>query len=226
MSTEMRDGDPRPAPAQARTRRFYTGTWTEAATALFITAAGGLVVGGLTSPAQGFLPPWINSLSNSAGGWTMLSFLILWLSRARPLPAVLLGIVTFEALNEGYGIVSAWRGHFYAEPFSTVWSLIGFAAGPVLGAAAAVVRYGPPRWRALGVTPLSAVLLGEGVGALFAQDRETPPTYWLIEIALSVLFMALGLVLTRSGRLPSLVAVSTWLLGSAAYLGCYLLLVR
>ncbi|MCU1446565.1 MAG: hypothetical protein JWP54_2223 [Cryobacterium sp.] len=45
----------------------------------------------------------------------------------------------------------------------------------MLGVSAGLVRHGGPVWRSLGVTPLSAVLLGEGIWALNTIADTTSP---------------------------------------------------
>ncbi|TFB86208.1 hypothetical protein E3O44_12160 [Cryobacterium algoricola] len=203
--------------AASVTPRWYSATWRSGLLAGVIVLLGALLIGGLTSVAQQYLPDWIRSLSNSAGGWTMFSFLLVWSSRARPLLGGFLGIVAFQALNEGYGLVSLWRGYFYSDPFASNWTIIGLAAGPVLGVAAALTRHGNPLWRALGVTPLAAVLLGEGVYGLQFIANTTSPIYWTLEIVLATLFMGIAIGRTRL-RSPSLIlVVCVWLAGSLAF---------
>lgn len=192
-----------------------TYTWRGILLSTAIVLFGALLIGGLTSFAQQYLPPWVSSLSNSAGGWTMFSFLLVWLSRARPVLGAILGIVAFQALNEGYGIVSHWRGFFYAEPFGSIWSLVGLVAGPLLGVAAALTRYGSPLWRSLGVTPLAAVLLGEGVYGLQFIADTTSPVYWVLEIVLAFAFMAAAIVRFRPR--PVLLPIAVWLAGTSAF---------
>ncbi|WP_052226471.1 DUF6518 family protein [Microbacterium mangrovi] len=196
---------------------WYRETWRSALVGIVVVLAGSLLLGGLTSFGQTYLPAWASSFSNSAGGWTLLAFLLVWASRVHPLLGAVLGAVAFVGLNEGYGVVSAWRGHFYAEPFASVWTRIGLVVGPLVGASASVARYGTPLWRALAVTPLCAVLLGEGVWALNAIADTTSPVYWIIEIVLSVLFMALVLWRRRL-RMPQIVLVlAVWLVGTLVY---------
>jgi len=199
------------------TQRWYSETWRTALPATAIALFGGLLIGGLTSFGQLVLPPWVNSLSNSAGGWTMFAFLLVWLGRARPLLAALLGLIAFEALSEGYGIVTRWRDIPYSAPFASVWALVGLATGPVLGISASLVRHGSPLWRALGVTPLAAVLLGEGIYGLRAVADTTSPVYWTLEIVLSVLFIVLALVRGRLGWLRSVLVIGVWIAGTAAF---------
>jgi hypothetical protein len=199
--------------------RWYSESIRSAGIAVAVAIVGSALIGGLTSVGQGVLPDWAKPLSNSAGGWTMFTFLLVWLGRARPLLAGILGIVSFELLNEAYGVVSLWRGHFYSEPFGTIWTAIGFVAGPLVGVAAALTRHGSPLWRVLGVTPLAAVLLGEGIRSLGTVADTTGSTYWIIEIVLSVVFMAAALIrvpLRLNGRA---LAVIVWLVGAMAFMG-------
>jgi hypothetical protein len=203
----------------SRSGWWHAETRSSALPAVVIVLGGAVLIGALTSFAQLYLPPWLNSLSNSAGGWTMFSFLIVWLSRARPLLAGVLGIVVFQLLVESYSVVSEWRGFDDGDPFSSIWTVVGLAAGPLLGVAASLVRYAPPVWRALAVTPLSAVLLGEGIWALNTIADTTSPVYWTLEIVLSVVFL---LAAVLHGRLVprsiSLVA-SVWLAGTLTFVG-------
>ena len=201
----------------SRSSAWYRESWGSALSAVAIVLAGSLIIGGLTSLGQQYLPEWVKSLSNSAGGWTMFSFLLVWASRARPLLGIVLGIVAFESLNEGYGVVSGWRGFSYGAPFSTSWTLVGLAAGPLLGLAASLVRHGRSDWRLLGVTPLSAVLLGEGVWALATIIDTTSPVYWTTEVVLSALFMTVALVRRRPAPRMAATAVAVWLIGAASF---------
>jgi hypothetical protein len=159
-----------------------------------------LVVGGLTSPAQGFLPSWVNSLANSAGGWSMLAFVAVWLSRARPLLGAVLGALSFVAMVEAYGVVSLWRGHFFAEPLSSMWIPIGLVAGPIIGAAAALVRHAGRGATIAGVAVLSAVLVAEGIFGLTVVAATTSPVYWILEIALAIGFLAAAVLRGRDAR--------------------------
>jgi len=197
--------------------RWYSETWRSVGLATAVALLGGLLIGGLTSFGQLVLPPWVNSLSNSAGGWTMFAFLLVWLGRARPLLATLLGVVAFEALSEGYGFVSRARDIPYSAPFGSIWAIVGFVTGPVLGVAASLTRYGSPLWRALGVTPLSAVLLGEGIYGLRELAETTSPVYWAIEAVLSVVFLAIAVATTRLRVGRTLLVIGVWLAGTAVF---------
>jgi len=204
-------------PVDSRSGWWHAETRGSAGRATLVAIGGAVLIGGLTSFAQQYLPPWVNSLSNSAGGWTMFSFLIVWLGRARPLLAAALGVVVFQLLIESYSVVTEWRGFDDGDPFTSVWTVVGLVAGPLLGAAAGLVRYAPPVWRALAVTPLAAVLLGEGIWALNTIADSTSPIYWTLEIVFSVVVLLTAIIRCRlSPRSISLV-VCVWLLGTLAY---------
>lgn len=198
--------------------------WVGLATSSVLVALGALAVGGLTSLGQQYLPEWLTSFANSAGGWAMLAFALVWLSRARPVPGAVLGAVAFLLMVEGYGVVSAWRGFFYAAPFSSIWTGVALVAGPVLGASAAIVRHGSRLWSALPVVPLSAVLLGEGVWALVRISDTTSPAYWIVEIALSVAFVTAAIWRRRLSPLRSAAVIVAYLVGAAVYASLWILL--
>lgn len=205
--------------APSRGGWWRADTRSSALRAAVVVVGGAVLIGGLTSFAQLYLPPWVSSLSNSAGGWTMFSFLLVWLSRARPLLAGVLGIVVFQLLVESYSVVSEWRGFDDGDPFSSIWTVVGLAAGPLLGVAASLVRHGPPAWRALAVTPLSAVLLGEGIWALNTIADTTSPVYWTLEIVLSVVFLLAAVVHARLVPRSISLVTSVWLVGTLAFVG-------
>ncbi|WP_120336893.1 DUF6518 family protein [Cryobacterium soli] len=198
---------------------WYRESPRSALYAILVAVIGGALIGGLTSFGQGYLPVWVNSLSNSVGGWTMFCFLIVWLGRARPVLAAVLGVIVFQLLVESYSVVSEWRGFDDGDPFTSVWTLAGLAAGPLLGATAGLVRHAPPLWRALAVMPLCAVLLGEGLWALTAVADTTSPVYWWLEIVLAVVFLAAAILRCRLEPRMLPLVVCVWLVGALAYIG-------
>ena len=202
------------APARPEIRGVRVGP---AVGATLLAVLGGLVLGGLTSYGQTVLPEALRSFANSAGGWTMLAFLLVWWGRSRPVLAAVLGVAAFEALVEGYGLVSGWRGAFYARPFGGVFSLVGLVAGPVLGVSASLTRHATGRWRALAVAPLSAVLLGEGAYGLGVVGGTTSPVYWVLELVLGAGFLALACARASAGRRWVLVTVLLTLAGAATF---------
>lgn len=204
-------------PPPARSGWWHADTRSSAVRATVVAVGGAVLIGGLTSVAQQYLPPWVNSLGNSAGGWTMFAFLIVWLGRARPLLAGVLGIVVFQLLVESYSVVSEWRGFDDGDPFTSIWTLVGVVTGPLLGVAAGLARYAPPLWGALAVTPLSAVLLGEGIWALNTITDTTSPVYWTLEIVLSAIFLLAAVLHRRLAPRSISLVVSVWLVGTLAF---------
>jgi len=207
------------APGRSRQGWWYRESRASVLSAVLVAVLGAMLIGGLTSLGQQFLPAWMNSLANSVGGWTMLSFLLVWLGRAKPLLASVLGVVVFILLTESYSVVSEWRGFDDGDPFTSIWTVVGLIAGPLLGVSAALVRHAPPLWRVLGVTPLSAVLLGEGIWALNTIVDTTSPVYWSIEIVLSVLFLVAAIRRTGLGAGGIATVAGVWVLGTLAYVG-------
>lgn len=208
-----------PAPVPGGRAPWFRGAMSVAGVAI-----GSLLVGGLTSFGQQYLPAWFSSLANSAGGWAMLAFGIVWLSRARPALGAVLGALSFLSMVEGYGLVSVWRGYFFADPFSSVWTVIAVVAGPVLGACAAIVRHGSGLRAALAAVPLSAVLLGEGVWALLRIADTTSPVYWVIEIVLSVVVVAVAIGRNRLTVRQAAVVAAAFLTAAAVYAALWMLL--
>ncbi|MFF2051248.1 DUF6518 family protein [Leifsonia sp. NPDC058194] len=210
---------PAPAPAPGG-----WSPWIRRATSVAGVAIVSLLVGGLTSFGQQYLPSWFSSLANSAGGWAMLAFAIVWLSRAGPALGAVLGALSFLLMVDGYGLVSAWRGYFFADPFSSVWTAIALVAGPVLGACAALVRHGSGLRAAIAAVPLSAVLLGEGVWALLRIAGTTSPVYWVIEIVLSVVVVAVAIGRNRLTVRQAAAVVGASLVAAAVYAALWMLL--
>jgi hypothetical protein len=188
-----------------------------------VVIIGSIVLGGLTSLGQTYLPNWLRSFSNSMGGWTVLAFGLVWLSRARSVLGAVLGAVSFVTLNASYGIVSSWRGFYYAPPLTSIWTAVGVVAGPVLGLGASLSRHGTALWRCLGVAVPAAVLLGEGSWALRTIADTTSPVYWWLEIVASVALMAYAVARSRVRGPQLLLGLAVWLVGSAAFLAGLLL---
>jgi hypothetical protein len=176
--------------------------------AVVAALVGGLLLGGLTSFLQGALPPSIASFANSSGGWSMLVFALVRIGGARPLPAALLGLLTFWALLEGYDIVTGLRGFGYSPPFTDPFWLLAVPAGPILGAAAALTLYGTTPWRVLAVAPLAGVLIGEGVWALGNIADTTSPVYWWLQIVLGIVFLAVAVIRRRPRPLIAVAALA------------------
>lgn len=186
-----------------------------------IVAVAALVLGGLTSPAQGLLPEALSSFANSAGGWTLLTFAIVWAVRTPLWLSAVLGMVGFVLLVEGYRLVSEWRGYDYGEPFTGIFTIIGIVTGPIVGAAAALVRHPTPLWRGIGIAPVAAVLIGEGIYGLTVVADTTSPVYWVVQLVIGIV---LTLVVILRPRMPVPIAALTLGLvaaGSAAFVAAY-----
>ncbi|KQQ19779.1 hypothetical protein C1I63_14140 [Rathayibacter caricis DSM 15933] len=176
--------------------------------ALALALVGGLLLGGATSLLQTVLPPALNSFANSSGGWSMLVFALVRLTRVRPVPGAVVGLVSFLAMLEGYDLVTGWRGFGWSPPFSDPFWLLAVPAGPILGAAAALTLHGTTAWRVPAVAPLSGVLIGEGIWALGAVADTTSPVYWWLEIVLGVGFLLLAVLRRRPGPLVVLASLA------------------
>lgn len=186
-----------------------------------VVAAASLALGGLTSWGQTLLPDALVSFANSAGGWTILTFGVIWLSRVRPPIAAALGIVSFVLLIEGYRIVSGWRGYYYAEPFQDTFTLVGLVAGPIVGLSAALLRFGPPAWKPIAAAPVTAVLVGEGVYGLTVVAASTSPVYWILQIVLGVALMTAVILQARPRIAPSVTGGLAAIVGAGLFVGFY-----
>ncbi|MBT0768722.1 hypothetical protein KIH74_07280 [Kineosporia sp. J2-2] len=151
------------------------GTDREAAAATGVALAA-FLIGVLTAFAQGFLPGTINSLANSASGWTLFSVLLIWSVRVRPGLSALLGAASFLLLTIGYTAASAVRGHTY-DP--TLFGVVGLVVGPFVGLAAVWVRGRDVR-AALATAALSGIAVGEAVYGLTVVRDSTSPVYWVL----------------------------------------------
>lgn len=164
---------------------------------VLLVVGAGLVLGGATSWLQLALPEPLRPFANSIGGWAMLTFVIVWLAGARPVLSAILGVLAFQALNEGYGVMSLWRGFFYAAPFSSSWTYVGIPAGLVFGALASLVRFGPAGVRVVSTSVLSALLAADGLWSAVTVGATTGYTWWIIELVLAVGFLVLAAVRSR-----------------------------
>ncbi len=170
-----------------------------------IVVVASLVLGGMTSFAQGWLPDSLNSLSNSSSGWTILTVvLILWSGFRFPVAAVA-GAVSFVLLVVGYTIASELRGLTYNP---TQWGVIGLLAGPFVGTATAWLRERDHRG-ALGTGLLAGIGIGEAVYGLTVVDDTTSPVYWTIIGVVGALLLIGMLTARLRGVVAVIVALST-----------------
>ncbi|MBA2701562.1 MAG: hypothetical protein H0U58_07680, partial [Chloroflexi bacterium] len=104
--------------------------------------------------------------ANAIGVWLALAFGLGASARTVPtgalrglvglLAAVLAYYVLFAALGQGFRSIGAPHA-------AIVWGVVALLAGPSMGGAGALWRYGSSRPRALGVAALAAGLAGEGI---------------------------------------------------------------
>lgn len=175
------------------------------------------LLGGLTSYAQGFLPDAFASFANSASGWTVLTALLVYWSRARTGPAVVLGAVSFVLLVLGYTAAAQVRGFVY-DPL--LFSVVGVVVGPFVGAAASWLRATGVR-AALGAALLAGIGLGESVYGLTIIRETTSPVYWTV-IGVAGLALVAGMLARRvRGTWPVALASGGSLVVAAAFYLAY-----
>ena len=173
----------------------------------------GLVAGGLTAFAQGWLPAQVGSLANSAGSWVLVAFLLALLPR-RPVLAAACAAVAMVSLVVGYYAVNELRG-FPSSPRAVLfWTAAAVLVGPALGLAAHWLRTADAMRAALGVSLPAGVLVGEGVYGLRYISDTTYPPYWRVEIACGVALLVAVSALRL--RRPVPVAVAALAAGAVA----------
>lgn len=179
---------------------------------------GSLVLGGLTSAAQGLLPGSLRSFANSPSGWTLLTVVLIAAARPRMLPAAVLGAVSFVCLVLGYTIVSELRGLSYSPLF---WGAIGVVAGPVIGWSTAAAFARGSLLNTFGSSLIAGVLITDAVYGLTVTADTTSPVYWWIVGVAGVLVLVLCATRRRlSGRYLALLLGLTlvwFVLGTAGY---------
>ncbi|GEA87801.1 DUF6518 family protein [Cellulomonas cellasea] len=170
-------------------------------------------LGALTLTAQGALPDAAVPFANSAGGWTLLTVLLVLWSRARSRTAAVLGAASFVLLVLGYSASAHMHGLFYDPTF---FGTIGLVAGPVVGVATAWLREHGLR-AALGTAVLAGIGLGEAVYGLTSVVESTGAAYWVV-LGAGALALLAGMLARRvRGAVPVLVAT----LGTAVVAGAF-----
>ncbi|NPC98968.1 DUF6518 family protein [Nocardioides sp. zg-DK7169] len=134
-----------------------------------------LLLGGLTSWAQGVLPDALASFANSPSGWTALTALLVAAARPSLALGAVLGVASFVVLVLGYTVASELRGLAYDPLF---WGVVGIIAGPFVGIAAAAVVGRRAVHAALGAGALAGVLIADGIYGLTLVRSTTSPVYW------------------------------------------------
>ncbi|CAM3860006.1 DUF6518 family protein [Nocardioides zeicaulis] len=179
-----------------------------------------LLLGGLTSWAQGVLPDALASFANSSSGWTALTAVLVAAARPRLVLGAVLGVVSFVSLVLGYTVASELRGLAYSP---VLWGAVGIVAGPFVGAAAAALAGRDRRLAAVGAGALAGVLVADAVYGLTVVAASTSPVYWTI-----CLVAAVALVGATVARFPSrttaALAVATALAATGVLTGGYAVL--
>jgi len=146
-----------------------------------------LLLGGLTSWAQGVLPDALASFANSPSGWTVLTALAVAAARPTLAWGAALGVASFVSLVLGYTIASELRGLTYSP---VLWGVVGVIAGPFVGAAAAAVVKCHTVQAALGAGALAGVLIADGIYGLTVVSGTTSSVYWSLCLVAGVALIA------------------------------------
>ena len=149
---------------------------------------GSLVLGGLTSAAQGFLPDTLRSFANSPSGWTLLTIVMISVTRLDLLPAACLGAVSFVCLVLGYTFASELRGLGYSPLF---WGTVGLVAGPAVGWSTSAAFDRRPLLSAVGSSLIAGVAITDAVYGLTVVADTTSPVYWSVAGIAGAMFLVL-----------------------------------
>ena len=172
--------------------------------------------------------------ANAIGVWLAVAFALGGSARTLPTGA-LRGLIGLLSAVAAYYLLIAVLGEgvraIGASHAATVWGAVALIAGPVMGGAGAVWRYGSGWPRAIGVAVLAASLVGEGV--VFGAPRLVPfdqlatdPGAFLF-LAEIVIGLTLPFALLRPGeRLRGYVATVTLAVVAALAIGPVTTLVR
>ena len=172
--------------------------------------------------------------ANAIGAWLGIAFILG--ASARTIPTgVLRGLIGLLSAVAAYYLLNAALGQGFrvigASHAATVWGAVALLAGPLMGGAGSVWRYGQGWPRAIGVGILAAALIGEGLvfGAgrfIHVDQLGTDPGALLLAVEIA-LGLALPLLLLRRGeRLRGYVATAVLAVIAAAAIGPVTALVR
>lgn len=169
-----------------------------------------LLLGGMTSWAQGVLPDALASFANSPSGWTVLTALVVAAARPTLAWGAALGAASFVSLVLGYTIASELRGLSYSP---VLWCAVAVVAGPFVGAAAAAVVRRHTVQAALGAGALAGVLIADGIYGLTVVSGSTSPVYWSLCLVagaalVGVTALRLGTFAAAAGVVASAVAAT------------------
>jgi Family of unknown function (DUF6518) len=183
------------------------GTWQTVIRGAAIVVAVTVVIGGLTSPAQQYLPDALRSLANAAGPWFVAVLAAVYVGRPRPVTGIVLGVAGFLLLNVSYAVVSGLRGYAYSAGPHNIWTILALPAGVIVGLAASWIRSPRPTRVAMSAAAAAAVLLGEGTYGLTVILATTGPVVWILELVAGAGFLVLvSIVRLRRARAIALCA--------------------
>lgn len=172
--------------------------------------------------------------ANAIGPWLAVAFGLGASARTIPTGAAR-GLVGLVAAVVGYYLLTAVFGSgiraIGASHAATVWGVVAFIAGPIMGGAGAVWRYGTGWPRAVGVGLLAAALIGEGIvfgGARILRfDQYAVDPGALLFLAEILIGLALPFALLRAGeRLRGYAATGALAVAAAVAVGPITTLVR
>ena len=128
--------------------------------------------------------------ANAIGAWLGIAFILG--ASARTIPTgVLRGLIGLLSAVAAYYLLNAALGQGFrvigASHAATVWGAVALLAGPLMGGAGSVWRYGQGWPRAIGVGILAAALIAEGLvfgaGRLVHVDQlGTDPGAFLLAV--------------------------------------------
>ncbi|MGC3993492.1 MAG: DUF6518 family protein [Propionicimonas sp.] len=187
---------------------------------LLVVGAVSVLLGVLTFFAQGVLPDAWRSFANSASGWTLLTAVLVFASRAATRLAAVLGAVSFVLLVVGYSMGAAQHGLSYSP---VLFGVVGLVVGPFVGVAAVWLRDRAIRG-GLGVALLTGIFVGEAVYGLTVIADSTRPEYWVLIGSVGVVLL-IGMVFGRlRGWTSRLVAVAGATVTAGAFVVAYSML--
>jgi Family of unknown function (DUF6518) len=171
-----------------------------------VVVGASLLLGGLTSWAQGVLPYALASFANSPSGWTVLTALLVAAARPSLAWGAAYGVASFVSLVLGYTIASELRGLAYNPVF---WSVVGVIAGPFVGAAAAAVVGRHTVRATLGAGALAGVLFADGMYGLTVVSDSTSPVYWSLCLGAGAVLVGVTALRLRTPAGAARVVAST-----------------
>ncbi len=172
--------------------------------------------------------------ANNIGVWLGIAFTLGASARTIPTGA-LRGLIGLLAAVSAYYLLFATLGSGFraigAGHAATVWGAVALLAGPVMGGAGAVWRYGAGWPRSIAVALFSSALVAEGVvfgvGRLIHIDRiSTDPGALQMAVEIVVGAILPALLLRPGERLHGYLATATLAVAASASIGPVSNLVR